>query len=58
LKQGKDADLKGFDKSISQWEWQWVNSHKNYPLQASGNSVTQASIIYKKYRKIIGAAYE
>lgn len=58
LKQGKDADMKGFDKSISQWEWQWVNSHKNYPLQASGNSITQANIIYKKYRKIIGDSYE
>ncbi len=58
LKQGKDADIKGFDRSISQWEWQWVNSHKTYPLQASGNSITEASIIYKKYRKIIGGSYE
>jgi len=58
LKQRKDADMKGFDKSISQWEWQWVNSHKNYPLRAIGNTVTQANIIYKKYRKVIGAAYE
>jgi alpha-N-acetylglucosaminidase len=58
LNQEKDADMKGFDKSISQWEWQWVNSHKSYPLHASGNSIKQANIIYKKYRKIIGASYK
>jgi alpha-N-acetylglucosaminidase len=58
LQQGKEADLKGFDHTISQWEWQWVNSHKSYPLQASGNSVSQANIIYNKYRKLIGAAYQ
>jgi len=58
LQQGKEADLKAFDHSISQWEWQWVNSHKSYPLQPSGSSVSQANIIYNKYRKLIGAAYE
>lgn len=58
LMSGKEADLKGFDKSIRQWEWKWVNSHKNYPLQTSGSSVTMAKAIYKKYRKLIGAAYE
>jgi len=58
LKQDKEADLKGFDKSISQWEWQWVNSHKTYPLRTTGNSITQASALYDKYRKRIGAAYE
>ena len=58
LQQGKGADITGFDKSISQWEWQWVNSHKNYPLQASGSSVSQANAIYNKYRKRIAAAYK
>jgi len=58
LRQGKEADITGFDKSISQWEWQWVNSHKSYPLQASGNSVSQANAIYNKYRKVIGAVYK
>jgi len=58
LKSGKEANFKGFDKSISQWEWKWVNSHKNYPVQASGNSIIMAKAIYNKYRKLIGAAYE
>ncbi|MEP6611275.1 MAG: alpha-N-acetylglucosaminidase [Mucilaginibacter sp.] len=58
LQQGKEADIKSFDKSISQWEWQWVNSHKTYPVQASGNSISQANAIYSKYRKRIGEAYK
>jgi len=57
MRQGREADLKDFDKSISQWEWQWVNSHKGYPVQANGNSISQADVIYNKYRKLIGAAY-
>ena len=58
LQQGKEADLKGFDKSVSQWEWQWVNSHKNYPTETKGKSVKQANTLYNKYCKLMGAAYE
>ncbi|MGZ3765198.1 MAG: alpha-N-acetylglucosaminidase [Mucilaginibacter sp.] len=58
LDQNEDADIKGFGKSISQWEWEWVNSHKNYPTQATGKSVTMATAMYNKYRILIGAAYE
>lgn len=58
LQQGKEADLKGFDTSIREWEWQWVNSHKIYPIQPAGNSIVRAKAIYNKYRKQIGAAYE
>ncbi|MFI5136666.1 MAG: alpha-N-acetylglucosaminidase [Sphingobacteriales bacterium] len=58
LQQRKEADLKRFDKSVSQWEWRWVNTHKNYPVKATGNSVEQAHKLYNKYRKLTGAAYE
>lgn len=58
LKQGKEADLKAFDNSIKEWEWHWVNSHKVYPVNALGNSITGARAMYQKYRKIIGAAYQ
>jgi len=58
LDHNTDADLKGFNKSISQWEWQWVNSHKNYPVQTTGNSVAVTTAMYNKYRRLINAAYE
>ncbi|MBV8389145.1 MAG: alpha-N-acetylglucosaminidase [Mucilaginibacter sp.] len=58
MKAGKELDQKEFDNRIKQWEWQWVNEHKNYPINPVGNSVTEAKAIYQKYRKVIGAAYE
>jgi alpha-N-acetylglucosaminidase len=56
--EGKEVDVKAFDQTIRQWEWQWVNSHKNYPVNPVGNSITEARVIYKKYRKVMGTAYE
>ncbi|GAT64015.1 alpha-N-acetylglucosaminidase [Paludibacter jiangxiensis] len=47
---GKEMDVKAFGKEISQWEWQWVNQHKDFPTQVSGNSVLEAQRLYKKYR--------
>jgi len=47
---GKEMDVKAFDKKIAQWEWQWVNEHKNFPVQPSGNSVAESLKLYKKYR--------
>jgi alpha-N-acetylglucosaminidase len=58
LKQGKEADLKTFENSVKQWEWQWVNSHKAYPVNPSGSSVTEAKAMYQKYRKVAGEAYQ
>jgi alpha-N-acetylglucosaminidase len=43
-----------FDEKIKQWEWQWVNEQKNFPVEPIGNSTTVASELYKKYRNRIG----
>jgi len=58
MKEGKEVDVKAFENTIKHWEWEWVNGHKNYPVITVGNSVPEAQAIYKKYRKMIGAAYE
>lgn len=58
LKQGKETDPKAFENSVKQWEWQWVNSHKAYPVNPSGSSVTEAKAMYRKYRKVAGEAYQ
>jgi alpha-N-acetylglucosaminidase len=49
----KEPDLKAFDKTISEWEWSWVNTSKSYPVLAAGNSVVTAELLYKKYRKVM-----
>ncbi len=50
LAAGKEMDVKAFGKEIAQWEWQWVNQHKDFPTQVSGSSVLEAQRLYKKYR--------
>jgi alpha-N-acetylglucosaminidase len=52
-----DPDLKTFNRQMADWEWNWVNGHKDFPVQPTGNSVESAQRLYEKYRKLIGAAY-
>lgn len=54
FKTGKEPDFKQFDKSISNWEWQWVNSSKTYPVAPAGNSAAVAKQLYEKYRTNMG----
>jgi alpha-N-acetylglucosaminidase len=54
----KDPDLSAFEKSIRQWEWQWVNQQKTFPLRPTGDSRNAAEILYKKYRQRIGDSYK
>jgi alpha-N-acetylglucosaminidase len=49
----KEFDAATFEKEIAQWEWEWVNTQQNYPVQAEGNSIAIAKQLYKKYRKLI-----
>ena len=53
LNEGKSIDKEAFNKSISAWEWQWVNTQKAYPVKAKGNSVIVAGKLYKKYRPLM-----
>lgn len=54
METGKEPDFKLFDKSISNWEWQWVNSSKTYPVAPAGSSTVVAQQLYNKYRTIMG----
>jgi alpha-N-acetylglucosaminidase len=50
LQQDKEMDMTTFQQEISQWEWQWVNKRKDYPVKVSGNSIDVVKQLYKKYR--------
>lgn len=43
-------DQQVFDDEISQWEWNWVTSHNEFPLEAQGSSTEVAKELYQKYR--------
>jgi alpha-N-acetylglucosaminidase len=51
LSTGNELNTIEFEKTISAWEWQWVNSEKDFPTVPSGNSIQVAQQLYEKYRK-------
>jgi alpha-N-acetylglucosaminidase len=53
----KPVDEKVFDSKIKEWEWAWVNSHEVYPDKPTGDAVTMATKLYKKYKNILNCAY-
>lgn len=55
LKDGRQMDMQAFNTSISAWEWQWVNTQKNYPVTTRGNSIVVARQLYQKYRSMMNA---
>lgn len=55
MKERKELDKDTFVKSIRQWEWQWVNQRKDYPVTTKGDLISGTEKIYKKYRQRIAA---
>ena len=57
LASGRELDKKIFEEQIKQWEWKWVNQHKEYPVIPVGNPVELAKSLHLKYRTLIAASY-
>jgi alpha-N-acetylglucosaminidase len=50
LNVGKEMDVKAFQYKIAEWEWKWVNTHSDYPVNPKGNSIEIAKRLYNKYK--------
>jgi alpha-N-acetylglucosaminidase len=57
LRQNSAPDTAGFEKSIRDWEWRWVNTQRSFPTTPTGDSRQLALALYHKYRRRIAAAY-
>ena len=53
LRSETDLDMNAFTNQIKEWEWQWVNKRKDYPVGTKGNPVTISKALYNKYRPLI-----
>lgn len=53
LLSGQEMNTAEFQNEIKNWEWNWVNSQKDYPVKPSGDCIKTVQALYKKYRKII-----
>ena len=49
LKKGKSTDFDKFEESIKEWEWNWVNSRKDYPDTPTTDAIEICKIMYNKY---------
>lgn len=43
-------DQSVFDENIKQWEWQWVISHNEFPVETDGSPVAIVVELHNKYR--------
>lgn len=57
MAQNRKTDVERFDSTISKWEWNWVNTQKNYPVTTTGNTITVVQELYNKYRKDLPAIH-
>jgi alpha-N-acetylglucosaminidase len=57
LDQGVPLDQPAFDQACRHWEWNWVNAHEPYAIEAHGNPVRKAQEMHARYRKIIATSY-
>ncbi|MGH2645006.1 MAG: alpha-N-acetylglucosaminidase C-terminal domain-containing protein, partial [Chitinophagaceae bacterium] len=58
LQNHSQVNMNVFDNEVKDWEWQWVHEHQTYPVKPSGDPIKVSGVMYKKYRKIIGNAYQ
>ncbi len=57
LKNGVEVDVDSFERSIKDWEWEWVNTQKDFPIEPRGNAHDVANQLHKKYRLKLNEAY-
>lgn len=49
LEKNEDWNQEAFAQRIKQWEWEWVNQRKDYPVLANGHPVQVSQLLYHKY---------
>jgi alpha-N-acetylglucosaminidase len=58
LRKGTAMNANDFDATIRQWEWQWVNDRKDYPVLPTGDAINVATALYTRYRAELRNAYD
>ncbi len=53
MQKGKELDKELFEADMKKWEWNWVNTRKDFPVYTTGDPVLTAKKMYLKYRTII-----
>ncbi len=54
LSTGAGLDQAVFVAKIKDWEWNWVNTRRDYATEVSGDAVLVSKMLYNKYRAGLG----
>lgn len=54
LSTGAVLDQAAFVAKIKDWEWNWVNTRRDYVTEVSGDAVLVSKMLYNKYRAGLG----
>ena len=52
LNEKKEIDIKEFTQQIKDWEWQWVNKRKDYPVIPTKDPIEVSRQLFQKYYKL------
>jgi alpha-N-acetylglucosaminidase len=58
LKTDSPANFELFENNIKMWEWNWVNTQKEFPTEPRGNSVDIVKQLHNKYRDNVEKMYK
>jgi alpha-N-acetylglucosaminidase len=58
LKNNTDYDVEAFEQTIKKWEWSWVNTESNFPLEPTGDVISVVNELHQKYRDALNKAYQ
>lgn len=51
-------DVEAFESNIKKWEWRWVNTQGNFPVEGNGDAIKVVNELYNKYRNTLDSAYK
>jgi alpha-N-acetylglucosaminidase len=58
LKNNKEIDADAFETDIKKWEWRWVNTQGDFPVESNGNAILTVNKLHQKYRAALDKAYK
>ncbi len=57
LKNNEEMQKESFERDIKTWEWNWVNTQKNFPTEPVGDALQVVTELHRKYRTALQNAY-
>lgn len=57
MQKNEPLNMEEFTKEMKQWEWEWVNKRKDFPVHPSGDPIAVSGKMYDKYNSLVRNAF-